>query len=292
MKLSDDQIGRYEQDGWLLAKGVLSDEDTQPVIDELSAWIDERANALHADDKLEDLHRDEPFDSRYGHLVRQTAEIGSGMDIMQMRGDAMFAFLGNESLLGAVSSLVGDEITCNPIQHVRAKPPADSANSSWSHGVPWHQDAAVMMPEAEGSNVITCWLPLASSSRESGCIQVLPGVAGGGYLRHQKEGGTMIVPELTPTVDPVFVECERGDVVFISRYTPHCSVPNQSEKCRWSLDLRYQPTGEHTGRTAHPDFVVRSDSGVAEVMNDVDEWRRLWVDAFENPRGASMHREG
>ena len=50
MKLSDDQIGRYEQDGWLLAKGVLSDEDTQPVIDELSAWIDERANALHADD--------------------------------------------------------------------------------------------------------------------------------------------------------------------------------------------------------------------------------------------------
>ena len=100
----------------------------------------------------------------------------------------------------------------------------------------------------------------------------------------------MIVQELTPDVDPVFVECERGDVVFISRYTPHCSVPNQSERCRWSMDLRYQPTGEHTGRTAHPDFVVRSGSGSASVMDDVEEWRRLWVDAFANPTGISMHR--
>ena len=53
MKLSDDQIERYGQDGWLLAEGVLSDEDTQPVIDELSVWIDGRADALHAEDKLD-----------------------------------------------------------------------------------------------------------------------------------------------------------------------------------------------------------------------------------------------
>jgi len=291
MKLTDNQTAQYARDGWLLAKGVLSDADTRPVIDELCEWIDKRATQLHAEGKIERLHSDDPFETRYARLVAQSAEIGGGMDIMQMRGDAMFAFLHNPALLDAVSSLVGDEITCNPIQHVRAKPPADSAQSSWSHGVPWHQDVAVMMPEAEDSNVVTCWLPLSSSTRENGCLQVLPGVSDG-YIRHQKEGGTMIVPELTPDVDPVFIECDRGDVVFMSRYTPHSSVPNVSDKCRWSLDLRYQPTGEHTGRTAHPDFVVRSPSGAADVMDDVQEWRRLWVDAFENPSGKSMHREG
>jgi phytanoyl-CoA hydroxylase len=290
MKLTDDQVAQYSEDGWLIAQGALSHADTQPVIDELTEWIDKRADELHSEGKIEDLHEGESFESRYGKLVAQSAEIGSGMDIMQMRGEAMFAFLHNEALLDAVSSLVGDEITCNPIQHVRAKPPADAAQSSWSHGVPWHQDAAVMMPEAENSNVITCWIPLSRSRRENGCVQVIPGVSGG-YIRHQKEGGTMVVPDLMPDTDPVFAECDRGDIVFISRYTPHCSVPNESDQCRWSLDLRYQPTGEHTGRTAHPDFVVRSPSGDAEVMDDVQEWRRLWVDAFENPRGKAMHRE-
>ncbi|MBT3268549.1 mitomycin antibiotic biosynthesis protein [Candidatus Poribacteria bacterium] len=291
MKLSDDQVRRYWDDGCLLAEGVLSDADTQPLIDELCEWIDKRAASLHADGKLSQLHEDAPFETRYGRLVQQTSEMGRGMDIMHMRGAAMFQFLHNAALLDAVSSLVGDEITCNPIQHVRAKPPAGDADNSWSHGVPWHQDAAVMMPEAEGSNVVTCWIPLGDSTSENGCVQVLPGVAGGGYIRHQKEGGTMIVPDLQPDVEPVFAECRRGDVLFISRYTPHASVQNRSDRCRWSLDLRYQPTGEHTGRTAHPDFVVQSASNPGNVMDDVEEWRRLWIDAFENPSGAAMHRE-
>ncbi len=291
MKLSDDQVAQYSDEGWLLAKGALSDADTRPVIDELSEWIDRRADALLAEGKIDDAHKDEPFETRYGKLVAQSAEIGAGMDIMQMRGEAMFAFLHNPALLDAVSSIVGDEITCNPIQHVRAKPPAGGSHSSWAHGVPWHQDAAVMMPEAEKTNVVTCWIPLARSMRENGCVQVIPGVTDG-YIRHQKEGGTMIVPDLMPGTEPVFAECDRGDIVFLGPLTPHCSVPNESDQCRWSLDLRYQTTGQHTGRTAHPDFVVRSASGASDVMDDVQEWRRLWVDAFENPRGVSMHREG
>jgi hypothetical protein len=100
----------------------------------------------------------------------------------------------------------------------------------------------------------------------------------------------MIAPDLMPEFDPVFLECDRGDVVFISRFTPHCSVPNQSDYCRWSLDLRYQPTDQHTGRTSNPDFIVRSQSNPDSVLTDYNEWCHLWVDAFENPRGHAVHR--
>lgn len=293
MKLSQDQTDQFERDGVIIARGALTDSDLQPVIDELAAWIDARADALHAEGKIQDLHEDAPFSQRYGLLFGQCQEIGKGMDIMHYRGRAIFHFLHNPNLLDAVEGLTGPEITCNPIQHLRAKPPErfDPAPSGHSfHVVPWHQDAGVMMPEAEGSNVITCWLPLGDATVEMGCMEALPGVHEQGYLRHKKEGGTTIDPELMPGVEPVALECRKGDVVFMSRFTPHRSTPNRSEHCRWSLDLRYQTTGHHTGRTAHPDFVVRSPTHPASVMADYDEWCRLWVDAFENPKGVAAHR--
>ncbi len=293
MKLTDAQIQEFNTNGVLIAKNAMVSGDTQPVIDELSEFIDRRAHELYAEEKISDLHQDAPFERRYGLLYDQSTEIGKGLDIMHMRGKAMFEFLSNENLLDTVESLVGSEITCNPIQHVRPKPPAKFDGGQpvgGFHAVPWHQDAAVMMPEAENSNVITCWLPLGECTIEMGCMQVIPGVHRHEYIRHQKEGGTTIVPDLMPDVKPQYLECSRGDLVMMSRFTPHHSTANLSDKCRWSIDLRYQPTGQHTGRTAHPDFVVRSRSNPEDVRTDYEEWCRLWIDAFENPRGVSMHR--
>ena len=292
MKLTTDQIASFERDGYLLAKGAITQADLQPVIDELSAWIDRRAHALQAEGKITELHVDKGFDTRYGPLFVQSNEISKGMDIMFYRGEAIFNFLINKNLLDTVEGLVGPEITCNPIQHLRAKPPTrfEPHTGPSFHVVPWHQDAGVMMVEAEESNVITCWMPLGDATGEMGCLKVLPGVHNEGYRRHLKEGGTTIDPTLMPTVEPVTLECHQGDVIFMTKFTPHSSTPNNSNKCRWSLDLRYQTTGHHTGRTAHPDFVVRSSKNPANAMHDHAEWDRLWQDAFDNPKGKMGHR--
>lgn len=292
MKLTQKQIQAFADSGYLLAKGVLTDADLQPVIDELSAWLDQRAIDLQSEGKIEELHEDLPFDKRFGYLFGQCDEVGRGMDIMQQRGKAMFEFLHNPNLLDAVEGLTGPEVTCNPIQHVRAKPPTtfEPHKGPSFHVVPWHQDAGVMMEESEESNVVTCWMPLGDASAEMGCLQVIPAVHSEGYRRHLKEGGTTIDPSLMPDVEPITLECAKGDVIFMTKYTPHRSTPNQSDKCRWSLDLRYQTTGHHTGRTAHPDFVVRSPSSPTSVMDNYEEWCRLWIDAFENPRGFAGHR--
>ncbi len=293
MMLTDKQVADFWENGFIIARAALTSADLQPVIDELSAFIDMRAQKLKAEGKIEHLYEDEPFEKRYGLLFKQSKEIGLGIDIMQLRGRAMFEFLHNDNLVDIAESLVGPEVTCNPIQHVRAKPPvAYEAHEGPSfHNVPWHQDAGVMMPEADGSRVLTFWLPLGDATAQMGCMRVLPGVPQlHGYLKHQKEGGTTIWPELLPNIEPVVAACQKGDVVIMDKFTPHSSTPNRTDLCRWSLDLRYQPTGEHTGRTAHPEFVVRSANNPNSVMRDYDEWCRLWIDAFQNPRGVSMHR--
>ena len=292
MQLTVEQIEEFNTRGALIARGALAHADQQPLIDELSQWIDDRARALEAEGKIDDLHEDAPFETRYGLLFKQCPEIGQGMDIMHYRGRAMFEFLRNENLLDLLESLLGPELTCNPIQHLRSKPPQayeDRTGPSF-HNAPWHQDAGVMMPEAEGSDVVTCWLPLVNATVAHGCMEVLPGLVETGYLRHQAAGGTTIVPDIMPDIEATPLECQRGDVVLMSRFTPHRSTPNLTDECRWSLDLRYQPTGQHTGRTGHPDFIARSRRDPACKLSDYNEWCRLWVDAFENPRGFVGHR--
>ena len=292
MQLTSEQIDEFNTRGAIIARGALTHDDQQPLIDELCTWIDERARALQAEGKLTDLHEEAPFATRYGLLFNQCPEIGQGMDIMRYRGRAIFEFLRNKNLLDLLESLLGSELTCNPIQHLRAKPPQAYENREGPsfHNAPWHQDAGVMMPEAEGSDVVTCWFPLAEAKVEHGCMEVLPGIVETGYLRHQAAGGTTIVPEEMPEIEPLALECKRGDVVLMNRFTPHRSTPNYSDQCRWSLDLRYQPTGQHTGRTGHPDFIARSRRDPASELTDYEEWCRRWVDAFENPSGVVMHR--
>jgi phytanoyl-CoA hydroxylase len=291
MKLTTEQIDEFQTRGVLLVKGALTDEDLQPVIDEISAFIERGALELKAAGKIENLHEDAPFETRYGLLFKQSQEIGSGLDIMNQRGTATFEFLHNQNLLDVIECLVGPEITCSPIQHLRPTPPIGYHQNPNAHFGPWHQDAGVIMPEAEGSNIITCWLPLGEATVEMGCLEVLPGIVGKGYLSHRPEGGTSIRPEAMPEVEPTPMVCAKGDLVLMSRFTPHRGMANRSDKCRWSMDLRYQPTGQHTGRTGHPAFIVRSRSQPESVLSDHAEWCRLWVDAFENPKGVVMHRK-
>ena len=290
MTLTPDQIEEFRQQGVLRVTGVFSSADLQSVIDEVAEFIDRRAVELSAEGKVTDLHRDEPFARRYALLYAQSQEMGKGLDIMQQLGPRMFEFLFHPGLLDVLQTLLGPDLTCNPIQHLRAKPPDDFEPHTGPsfHMAPWHQDAAVMMPEAEGSDVITCWLPLQEAKADMGCMEVIPGLVDDGYLRHQKAGGTTIVPDLMPLHSPRVMECEQGDVILMSRFTPHRSRPNISDACRWSLDLRYQPTGQHTGRTGHPDFVVRSTDPTPLI--DHQAWTKLWKDAFENPKGTVGHR--
>ena len=290
--LTAEQVAEYRREGVLKVEGALRPQDLQPVIDELSEEIDRRARALHAEGRLEHLHEEAPFETRIGLLYGQCREITRGLDIMHYRGPAVFAFLSNPRLLDVLESLLGPELTCNPIQHVRAKPPDrfEAHTGPSFHMAPWHQDAGVMMAEAEGSDIVTCWLPLGDATADMGCMEVIPGLAEAGYLVHQKEGGTTIRPDLLPDSPVRIMDCRQGDLVLMSRFTPHRSRPNVSERCRWSLDLRYQPTGQHTGRTGHPDFVVRSAADPASVLSEHAAWCRLWTEALENPRGFVGHR--
>ena len=285
------EVRHVEQEGYVIARGVLTEADTRPVIEELNAFIESQAQKLFAAGKITDRCESQNFEHRVVNLYRQNPAVVRGMDIMLLRGPAMFAFLHNEHFLDLAEALLGPEVTCNPIQHLRAKMPASVDGADGFMNVPWHQDVGVTMPESEPSRIITFWTPLVDATRETGCMEILPRCMEFGALPHISGSyGTEIDPAAMPPRQPVAAECRRGDVVVMSKYTPHRGTPNRADIARWSIDLRFQVTGQHTGRPVHPDFPVRSRKNPASVRRDYAWWCHAWEQALANPQAVQFHR--
>merc|ERR1712096_157379 len=79
------------------------------------------------------------------------------------------------------------------------------------------------------------------------------------------------------TVVPLPVK--RGEVILMHKHTIHGSLPNLSDTIRWSFDLRYNPTGQATGRQVFPGFVARSRQNPGAELRDPDQWSQLWSQA-------------
>jgi len=62
----------------------------------------------------------------------------------------------------------------------------------------------------------------------------------------------------------------------------HASLPNRSNGCRWSFDLRHDVAGQSTSRDHLPGFVARSRNDPASELGDWRAWKRIW----ENTRAA------
>ena len=295
MGLSHGQLKQFDIDGYLVVKNVLKNSDLYSVINEYETHINQRAKEFLEDGRITDLFADAPFEKRLALINDQCTEIYSDLDIFQLRGKATFAFLRNERLIDLVESLVGPEIICSPIQHIRCKLPYGKTRLGGdTHTPPWHQDAGVTLEAADPHFILTVWLPLVSTTSENGCLQIIPGQHKSGLLQHQTVSGlgTVILEELMPNEEPLVLPMEKGDVLLMHKGTPHRSSPNFTDSIRWSMDMRYQKKGTPTGRSIYPEFVVRSRSCPESVLTDHHIWSKMWEDALtsEVSKGTAHHR--
>lgn len=278
--LCAEQVDELRRTGVLVARGLLAEADLRPSIQALSDLVNKRAAELLAAGSIGDPCAHEPFETRYAKLLRQSRKTEAGMLPTLMESPALFELTRNERLLDAVESILGTEIKLHPTFNIRPKPPASLDRPPPCFNVPpWHQDASSLSPRAEKTDLVICWIPLVDASVENGCLEVMPGVRE--YLPHQLEGGITIVPDRLPKVAPVALPCRVGDVIFLSGLTPHRSTPNLTSGCRWSLDIRYYPAGQLSGRPGYPSFYLRSKRRPSRVVKGFASWIRRWDKTYE-----------
>ena len=303
----DEHRRHFLEHGWVKIEDALSIEhDLEPVRAGIDVLLNQQAQAWLEQGYIERVHGDEPFERRLAAVAEQLPDhvfgdaTGPGassraegtlagwaraMDTMNSRLPAIHRLFFSPRLLDCIAAILDtDEISLSPIQHlrpyIRAREPG--GRRPWMLHE-WHQDMGVTTEEAHGSEIVTCWIPLVNVSRDMGALEIYPDSAAQRELLPTDTGGRggLIDPAALPTRAPLCVEMNLGDVLLISAFTPHRSTPNLTPLARWSLDLRFQPTGTHSGRGQLPSFTVRSasDPDAVERDRDFDRWCARWAAA-------------
>ena len=194
-------------------------------------------------------------------------------------GPAVFDMITHGPLLDVVEALIGPEITSNSIQHVRLKPPAinlrDTENRAHIMATDWHQDRAVAHEDGDQTQMVTVWLAISDATLENGCLQAIKGKPR--MYPHCPKKQTAIADGFLDLDQAVPLPVPAGGAVIFHPLTPHASLNNVSDRFRWSFDIRYNVTGQPTGRAHFPSFVARSRAHPERVLTDWRDWRDLWV---------------
>ena len=294
MKLTQAQVETFHQNGYLVVEDALSDEDLNPLIADFEELIDTIADELYAEGKIGERYETQPFERRIAWLTKEAGDPLQGQVSFPVNlRRPIFDFLHNANLLDRLESIVGSEIYCNPTHHVRPKLPEplmDEGFDNWIQQSPFHQDAAVLMPEADDTLIVTTWIPLVDATEENGTIHLYPGLHHGEIRRHVRcPYGWTIAPEVMPEGDPVRIPVKKGGVIFIHCRTPHGSLPNLSDMVRWSLDLRWHDSRKPGGRPL-PGIRVRSREQPESVTRDHQAWIDAWEAAKTDSTPKKMYR--
>lgn len=130
-------------------------------------------------------------------------------------------------LLETVTRLMAPQQITGQVLRVRVNLPSFPQTRS-----PWHQDAT----DERSPIALACWIPLVDATATNGTLEVLPGQHEAPYPHQQTVDGKFYVPEDTlPDLPPLTLPCPAGDVLFLDRFLPHRTLPNQTATIRWSL---------------------------------------------------------
>ncbi|GLZ31746.1 hypothetical protein Lesp02_39340 [Lentzea sp. NBRC 105346] len=223
----------------------------------------------------ETLLRPERFEALAEHFERKLAALPAGerpehMDVPHFTDPALFEWLLDDDVLDLVESIVGPDIALFS-SHFICKPAGDGKS------VPWHQDAYFWRDSIEpAAHAVTIWLAIDPSTRENGCMRVIPGshLTEGSRYQDLSDNEALFDQELV-TVDEseaVDVELQRGACSIHAATLVHGSPANRSSLRRCGYTMRYMPTTvrfdhERKGRE-HQIYLARGVDRAGNVYAD------------------------
>ena len=297
--LTPEELEQFFTEGWFVKRGLLNEAQLTEVEKDITLLIDEVVEDLRAEGRCENGHEAQPFDTRL-HAIAQDGSPDAPMRLQMkgmqhcatsaastlshcsspaVSGGGLMASVRNlwscDAMLDVAEQVLGTpEIHGTPVHVLRCKTP-----SSAGHNVPWHQDNAYVLEEAWSKLQLTAWVPLIDANKENGCLELAPrGHLSGKTATHVTYPQNMwynglSTAEIESTLGvasssyPLTAACDRGDVLFFSNLLPHRSTPNLSQKCRFSVDLRWQHVSEPNGMGGQQASVLmRSKERPKKVM--------------------------
>lgn len=211
--LTDTQKRFYDENGFLVLRGVLSDAEL--------AELREAADRLH--DECHQLSRGE--------------RVAVIQDII-FRGEGFLKAARHSIFLAAIADLIGPDLELQSGM-LNWKPPA-----SMKSEVGWHQKFPGV-PHSHRDWLVGMF-PLDDATPETGCMRVIAGSHRRGPVEHWQEGqfkGFCQNPDdYTGEVDLIDIVVRAGDVTLHHCCLIHAAYPNRSTIPHRSLVFTVRPT--------------------------------------------------
>lgn len=213
-RLSPSQVEFFNREGYL--------RFDQPV------FSDSEFSALknHFEDKLARLPAD----------VRPEA-----MDVPHFTDTALFRWLFHDDVLDIVEPILGPDIALFS-SHFICKPRGNGKR------VPWHEDSYYWRGQMEPMEVCTVWLAIDPSTRDNGCMNVIPRTQSGGYSDYEEVDpeknvfATEIKKHQFDANKAVALELDPNQASLHDGRLMHGSEPNTSSLRRCGYTMRYIST--------------------------------------------------
>jgi phytanoyl-CoA hydroxylase len=215
--LSTDQLAFYDENGYVVVKGLLPRDEAlgyrreaHELIDRLAAGRNDleatwgSARAMAGAQKTQLLHR---------HNV-------------EFFSAAFHRLLLDDRLTGVAGSIVGPNVQ---LHHTKLfiKPPEKGSP------FPLHQDHPYFPHRLH--SMIAAIIHFDDAPEEKGCLRVVPGSHKAGPLQHRSQGGWHLPFEEYPLESSLVLPAEAGDALFFSYLTVHGSGVNVSHEARTTL---------------------------------------------------------
>lgn len=288
-----------EKNGFVRIRNVLDYKlDLEPILNDMAFIMNRLVHRfVSKKDKKRVLGLN--FKKKYSHLVKlnipeldqyfnirlpQNVNVDSDFFASQ----SIFNLIKNNKILEKVSKILGQEISSNPCQNSRIKQPEKAISKKNLYDglvgrTPWHQDAGVMNKKGQkGTELVTCWIPFTKTRIENGCMMAVKESHKLGLVNHDTGSKGQVEIKGKEKIDDlktIALEANVGDIILLSRYLIHCSLPNKSKNFRISMDLRFNKTGQHSGRDPLPSFVVKSKNRKNIKVNNYKQWIAMWEEA-------------
>ncbi len=193
----------------------------------------------------------------------------------------------NTRILDYVGDLLGPDLVCWGT-HYFAKLPGDGKRVSW------HQDASFW--PLTPSKTVTVWLAIDDVDTENAAMQVIPGTHLMGQLpfeySSEEEENVLdqTVTSLDSLPDPVHLEMQAGQISLHTDWLLHGSDPNQSDRRRCGLTMRFvspdvrnfnsdSPSGLIARGVDQKDYWQQTPRPAEEVIPNPprpqDDWQKL-----------------
>ena len=277
LPLSPEQVRQWEDDGYLLLRGVIPEAVINGVRDRFAHVVDGIIGTLKEQGIVEDEGVALPFETRLVQVAGEHANRFGRSWRAEIATSEIFELHHAGPLVDAIGQLTGTDVIGHPVFNARPKLPGQQLTV-----VPWHQDSGYFGKVSENSLIPTAWIPLVPVDTSNGCLQVVAGSHRLGVIDHhteEREGRFLeVLDDLVETSRIVTCPMESGDALLFHNLTLHRSIPHTtSEVIRWAIDIRYLRDGDHPGTIywKDPDFkwVIHSQT---QPVTPLAQWLEMW----------------